>query len=155
MQNPGSAEGRQVELSEFIDRLVADLEPLHREYNQAIWLASVTGESRYEQEGARLDAKIRLMFARPEPCAQLQALRDAGGVPDPLLQRQLGLLYNDFRAHQIPPAMIERMVALEKSLESRFNTYRAELGGERVTDNRIRQVLRDSDDEGERRLVFV
>lgn len=154
MQIPGTAEGRQAVLSEFIDRLVADLEPLHREYNEAIWLASVTGESRYEQDGARLDAKIRLMFARPEPCAQLQALRDAGGVPDPLLQRQLGLLHNDFRAHQIPPAMIERMVALEKSLESRFNTYRAELDGERVTDNRIRQVLRDSTDEAERRRAW-
>ena len=114
MEIPETAAGRQAALAEFIDRLVADLEPLHRQYNESIWLASVTGESRHEQEGARLDAKIRLMFARPEPCAQLKALRDAGGVPDPNLMRQLGLLYNAFRAHQIPPAMIERMVKLEK-----------------------------------------
>jgi peptidyl-dipeptidase A len=151
---PETVDGRQAALAEFIERLVADLEPLHRQYNEAIWLASVTGESRYEQEGARLDAKIRLMFARPEPCAQLKAMRDAGGVPDPYLMRQLGLLFNDFRAHQIPPAMIERMVKLEKSLESRFNNFRSELAGERVTDNRIRQVLRDSDDDGERRLAW-
>ena len=154
MEIPETARGRQAALADFIDRLVVDLEPLHRQYNEAIWLASVTGESRYEQEGARLDAKIRLMFARPEPCAQLMAWRDAGGVPDPLLQRQLGLLFNDFRAHQIPPAMIERMVKLEKSLESRFNNFRAELAGERVTDNHIRQILRDSDDEGERRRAW-
>jgi len=154
LEIPETAGGRQAALADFIDRLVVDLEPLHRQYNEAIWLASVTGESRYEQEGARLDAKIRLMFARPEPCAQLMAWRDAGGVPDPLLQRQLGLLFNDFRAHQIPPAMIERMVKLEKSLESRFNNFRAELAGERVTDNHIRQILRDSDDEGERRRAW-
>lgn len=143
--------GRQAALSQFIDRLVSDLEPLHRRHNEAIWLASVTGERRHEQEGARLDAEIRMIFARPEPCAQLKALRDAGGVSNPHLQRQLELLYNDYRAHQIPPAMIERMVTLEKSLESRFNNFRAELGGERVTDNRIRQVLRDSDEPAERR----
>ena len=151
METPGTAAGRQARLSAFIDGLVAELEPLHRRYNEAIWLASVTGESRYEQEGARLDAQIRKMFARPEPYAELTALKHAGGVPDPHLQRQLTLLLNDFRAHQIPAEMIERMVRLEKSLESRFNNFRAELSGERVTDNRIRQILRDSDVDRERR----
>ncbi len=151
---PTDAMAREAELTGFIDTLVAELEPLHRRYNEAIWLASVTGETRYEQEGARLDAEIRMIFARPEPFAWLRGVREAGGVGDPLLRRQLDLLYNDFRAHQIPPAMIERMVKLEKSLESRFNTFRAELDGERVSDNRIRQVLRDSDDSAARRRAW-
>jgi len=151
---PATAAGRQARLTTFIDGLVAELEPLHLRYNESIWLASVTGESRYEQEGALLDARIRKMFARPEPYAELTALRDAGGVPDPHLQRQLTLLVNDFRAHQIPTEMIERMVKLEKSLESRFNNFRAELSGERVTDNRIRQILRDSDASDERRSAW-
>ena len=145
METADAAVDRQAVLAEFVSRLVAELQPLQRSYNEAIWLANVTGESRYEQESARLDARIRLMFARPEPYAQLRALWDAGGVPDRFLQRQLVLLLNDYRAQQIPPEMIERMVTLEKSLESRFNTFRAELDGQRVTDNRIRQVLRDSD----------
>jgi len=148
---PGTAAGRTQRLKAFADELVAELEPLHRRYNESIWLASVTGESRYEQEGAALDARIRRMFARPEPYAELTALRDAGGVTDPYLQRQLTLLVHDYRAHQIPIEMIERMVKLEKSLESRFNNFRAELAGERVTDNQIRQVLRDSVSHAERR----
>jgi peptidyl-dipeptidase A len=149
-----AAVDRQAALAEFVERLVSELEPAQRSYNEAIWLANVTGESRYEQESARLDARIRMMFARPEPYAQLRALRDAGGVPDPHLQRQLTLLLNDYRAHQIPPEMIERMVTLEKALESRFNNYRAELDGARVTDNRIRQVLRDSDLTPDRRRAW-
>ena len=40
--------GREAELAGFIDRLVSDLEPLHLRYNESIWLASVTGESRPE-----------------------------------------------------------------------------------------------------------
>ena len=154
MESSTSVAGREARLATFIDRLVAEIEPLHRRYNDAIWLASVTGESRHEQEGARLDALIRKIFARPEPYAELTGLRDEGGVSDPLLQRQLTLLINDFRAHQIPAEMIERMVRLEKSLESRFNNFRAELSGERVTDNRIRQILRDSNDDGERRRAW-
>jgi peptidyl-dipeptidase A len=147
-------EGRQTVLADFIAELVAELQPLQRQYNEAIWLASVTGEKRHEEEGARLDSRIRLMFARPEPYARLRALAEAGGVPDPHLARQLGLLINDYRAHQIPPATIERMVKLEKSLESRFNNYRADLDGERVTDNQIRRVLRESNDSVERERAW-
>ena len=149
-----NASDRQAVLERLVADLVAELEPLQRQYNEAIWLASVTGDSRHEQEGARLDARIRTMFARPEPYATLCALRDAGGVLDPHLQRQLVLLINAYRAHQIPPAMIERMVSIEKALESRFNNFRAELRGRPVTDNEIRQVLRDSNDTPERRAAW-
>src|SRR5262249_49940262 len=81
----------------------------------------------------------------------LRGLLASGGVEDTSLQRQLQILHNDIRAHQIPPPMIERMVKLEKSLESRFNNFRAELDGERVSDNQIREILRDSNDGARRR----
>ncbi len=45
-------------------------------------------------------------------------------------------------------------MALEKKLESRFNTFRASLDGEQVGDNAIRQILRDSDDPGRRRRAW-
>jgi peptidyl-dipeptidase A len=149
-----AAQGRETELTEFIDRLVGQLEPLQRRYNESIWLANVTGEARHEQESARLDAQIRTMFSRREPYDFLRGLAAAGGTPDPHLQRQLVLLVNDHRAHQIPPEKIERIVQLEKGLESRFNNFRAALDGRKVTDNEIRQVLRDSDDSGARRRAW-
>jgi len=154
VETVNTAAERQNALAEFVARLVTELEPLQRSYNEAIWLANVTGESRHEQESARLDARIRGIFARPEPYRQLLAMKDAGGVPDPLLQRQLVLLLNDHRAHQIPNDMIERLVALEKALESRFNNFRADLDGQRVTDNQIRQVLRDENASPPRRRAW-
>lgn len=145
---------RETALGDFIHDLVRRLEPLQRRYNEAIWLANVTGESRYEQESARLDAEIRTMFSAKEPYELLQRIAREGGAGDPRLQRQLKLLLNDHRAHQIPPEMIQKIVALEKGLESRFNNFRAELDGQRVTDNGIRQVLRDSDDSVARRRAW-
>ena len=145
---------REAALRDFIERLVAELEPLQREHNEATWLANVTGDPAHEKRSGELDAKLRLMFSRREPYQQLLALREAGGVADPQLARQLTLLIDGYRAHQIPPATIERMVQLEKSLESRFNNFRAELGGRRVGDNELRQLLQDSNDEAERRAAW-
>lgn len=136
----------QVALAELIGRLVEEIEPLQLRLNLAVWNANVTGDPAHEQESARLETRIREVFARPEPFAFLRSLASPGGVSDARLERQRQLVFNSFQANQIPPETIQRIVGLEKKLESRFNTYRATLDGERVGDNAIRQILRDSDD---------
>jgi peptidyl-dipeptidase A len=145
---------RERELADFIERLVGELQPLELEHNTAYWLANTTGEARYEEESARLDAAMRKMFARREPYAMLSRLRESGALADPLLDRQLTLLHLAHRARQLPPEMIEQQVRLEKSLESRFNQFRATLDGERVTDNRIVDLLRESTDLDLRRRAW-
>jgi peptidyl-dipeptidase A len=144
----------QTALAELIERLVAEIEPLHLRLNLAVWNANVTGDAAHEQESARLEAMIRGVYARPEPFAFLQALTSAGGVSDARLERQRQLVFNSFQANQLPAETIQRIVGLEKKLESRFNTYRASLDGERVGDNAIRQLLRDSDDNALRRRAW-
>lgn len=145
---------RRQALAEFVARFTTELEPLSLEHNEAVWQTNVTGSAEAEARSAALEAKIRLMYARPEPYAFLNGIAAAGGVDDPQLQRQLVLLLNGHRANQIPPAVIERMVALEKALERKFNHFRAELDGERVTDNALRDVLRASDDGPRRRRAW-
>ena len=137
---------REAELSAFIDQLVAELQPLELAHNHAFWLANTTGEKQHEDESARLDAAMRKVFARPEPFAMLQRIAAEGPVSDPILHRQLELLLNAYRSRQLEPEMIERQVKLEKGLESRFNNHRAVLDGEKVTDNRILEILQGSTD---------
>ncbi|MBI1798284.1 MAG: M3 family oligoendopeptidase [Candidatus Eisenbacteria bacterium] len=150
----GTVEEREASLAASIERLVAELSPLQRAHHEALWLANLTGQNEHEEACAHLDLKVRLMFSRSEPYRFLLDLRAAGGVSDPTLARQLDLLIHSYHAHQIPPAAIERMVRIEKSLESRFNNFRAEFRGRRVGDNEIRQVLQNSDDEAERREAW-
>ena len=145
---------RETALRAFLARLEADVAPLHRELNEEIWLANVTGSPDHERRSAELDARLRLLFAQPEPYRFLTGTRDAGGVADARLTRQLAVLIRTYQAHQIPPAAIERMVRLEKSLESRFNNFRADLRGQRASDNQIREVLQKSSDSKERREAW-
>ena len=143
--SPGPEE-RERALSGFIDRLVAEVEPLQVRHNLAYWQASVTGDAAAEEEAARLDTALRTVFSRREAYAFLGGVLADGGVDDPRLARQLALLHDAHRAQQLEPAAIERQVRLEKRLESRFNAYRAELDGRRVSDNDLRRVLLAADD---------
>jgi peptidyl-dipeptidase A len=145
---------RETELGAFIARLVAEIEPLHLEHNRELWLANVTGKPEHEERSAQLDARIRRIFAASEPYRYLLGVREAGGVQDAGLARQLELLVYTYRAQQMPPETIERMVQIEKALESRFNNFRAEFRGRRVGDNEIRQLLEHSNDSAERREAW-
>ncbi len=145
---------RESELAAFVDQLVAELAPLEKRHNEEYWLANVTGEARHEQESARLDTQMRKIFARREPYRKLLALAEGGPLTDALLDRQLRLLLNGYRAKQISPETIEKTVALEKALESRFNNHRAQVGGKALSDNQILEVLRESNDSAERRAAW-
>lgn len=149
-----SIEGREAALETFIRDFLAEHEPLAREYSESQWQMNVSGESRWAERGKVLGTKLRQMFARPEAWTFLQGVAAAGGVRDGHLERQLTLLIHEHRAQQVPPETIARTVELEKSLEHRLNTYRAELDGERVTDNAILEILRDSDDLALRRRAW-
>ena len=149
-----SDQGRQAALTQLIEQVVAEIQPLHLHLNLEVWDANVTGDPAHEQESARIEAELRSVFARPEPFALLKSLEKAGGVSDPRLERQRRLLFNAFQANQIPAETIQRIVRLEKKLESRFNTFRATLDGERVGDNAIRKILRESGDAPARRRAW-
>lgn len=145
---------REAQLAAFIEQLVGELEPLEHAHNHAYWLANTTGDSKHEEESARLDAQMRKIFARKEPFEFLKRVDAEGPLADAPLQRQLQLLLNAYRARQISPEMIEKTVRLEKGLESRFNNFRARLDGQPATDNQLLDVLHDSNDSAQRQRAW-
>ena len=142
------------QLAARIDELTAELQPLQKAVNEAAWELNVTGEERWQEEVARLSKEIRLVLSRPEPYAFLREVTEPANGSDPLLQRQAVLLRNAHAENQISPEAIERMVTLETSLENRFNTFRADLDGTRVSENDIREILEKSDDLDLRRRAW-
>ena len=132
-------------LAERIESIQAEVEPLLAAASEAAWQLNVTGEEHWQEESARLDTELRTVLSRPEPYAFLRAAADVEDV-DPLLRRQAVLLRNGHAPNQLSPETIECMVKLEKVVESLFNTFRADLDGERTGENRIREILESSDD---------
>ncbi len=151
---PTTTGTREEQFSAFLDQLVGQLQPLELEHNREYWKLATTGAEEHLKNCTRLDSQMRLLFARKEPYEFLKGLAAAGPLGDPLLQRQLKLLVDAFRARQLAPEMIQRQVALEKTLEATFTNYRAQLDGEAVSDNQILEVLVGSDDSARRRRAW-
>jgi len=141
-------------VSRTAEALVADLEdrlrPLEVELANAWWDASTSSSPAADQRRADADLARRTALADADAFAAVTAARAEGGL-DPMVRRQLDVLYDTFAPHQIPDDLRRRLVELETAVDSTYNNFRGELAGERVDDNQILEILRTNDDSELRR----
>jgi peptidyl-dipeptidase A len=140
--------GRWLEL--FLEEML----PLERSYSLALWRANTTGRREDEERLVRVERAYRGLFSSSERYRFLNALWQEGTVRDPLLSRQLDLLRREFLANQTDEHTLRKMVSLRVEIESLYNNFRATLGGKKVTENRLREILRSSKDDGEVRTAW-
>jgi len=145
----GDAAARQ-----FIESHVAKIRPLEIAVGEAWWNANTSGAddafARKEAAQNRLDAAL----ADPEAFGRLKALKDSGTVKDPLLARQLDVLYLQYLEKQVDPDLLKKMTAKANAIDKAFNVYRAKVDGKELTDSEVRKVLKDSKLSGHRQAVW-
>ena len=144
--------GAAAEFGRFLETHRARVEPLERDMNDAWWEANVSGTPEAEARSGALQKQLVRLYADAETYAWLRSVpaRELDGD----LARQHALLLNAYIANQMDDATIEELVDTEKEVESAYNNFRAELRGARVSDNRLREILRDSDDVELRREAW-
>ena len=137
----------------LIEDIEARLRPLEVALAEAWWETSTRVSEEAKERRERIELERRALLADADAFA---AIRDArtGSVADPLLRRQLDVLHDAFAPHQVPEDLRRRLVELEVDVEATFNSHRGEIDGERVDDNRILEILRTSEDAGERRAAW-
>jgi len=138
----------------FVEEHTAELAPLLRESHLASWCAAVGEGDDAEERSARARSAVKRMYADAGRAAQVRAWLASDRILDPLLRRQLLLLDLEYTGSQLSAETIEDLVRRSASLEQTFYNFRCSLGGERVTNNVLLDVLRDERDSGKRREAW-
>ncbi len=144
----------EAKLKEFIKKHVSRVAPLKKEMNLAYWKATTTGDAKSYDLVSQKELEIRKLYSDPEAFKLLKVIREGGKVEDPLLKRQLTLLYLFFEENQVPAELLEKMVKLSTGIQKMFNEYRGSVGGKKVTDNDIYDILKSSTDSKKRREAW-
>jgi len=142
------------ELQDFFREHIATIESMEKAANLAYWNFTTTGKKEYEEEVTRLHVALRKVYADPARFERLKSLTDSQPIDDPVLARQATLLHNIFTRNQMDDETIEELTRREVAIESIFNAYRAELRGQKVTENELKEILRESDDQVLRRQAW-
>ena len=90
-----------------------------------------------------IETRLDLVLANRRTFAELKAIK-AEPIGDPLVARQIAVLYLEYLGQQIDPALIKEIAARSNAVEKAFSVYRAEVGGKRADGERGPHVLRTS-----------
>jgi peptidyl-dipeptidase A len=140
---------------QFINDITAKVKPLERERNLASWRASISGKAEDFDLLSKLDLQLRTLYSNPQDFAKIKAFKESGPIADSLLQRQIDILHNNFLVNQIEPQLLEKTVKKSVEIENKFNAFRAEIDGRKVTNNEMLKILKTETDPARREKAWL
>lgn len=147
--------GVEKQFAEFVTAHVAKVEPLMKAWNLSYWQASLTGAKEDFDKAAEYELQIRTIYSDTSDYAYLTRLRGSESVHDPLLRRQLDVLYRAYLGNQIPGDLLKKIVAKKNAVENKFTVFRGKIGTRTVTDNEISDILKNETDSAKRRDAWL
>lgn len=130
----------------LVREVTDSMAPLSKEAAQNYWMGTTTGENQYFTEYSSLNVKISDIFSDPVKFNKIKELVEHGKISDPLLKREMDILYNLFLANQADTLLLRKIIEKSSLLEQKFASFRAEFRGEKITDNQVEEILRNSTD---------
>ena len=144
----------EMEFKEFVEKHVAEIAPLEKESALAYWEAATTGDEKKFERYSELVLELEKVYTDTAEFDFVRKVRESGGLRDGHLERTADLLYLRYLGNQIEPDLIKQMVDLGSRVENKFQVFRAEVDGKRMSSNEVYQVLRESTDSGYRKKVW-
>ena len=152
-QVAAAADSIDARAKQFVAEHESKIRPLEIEVGKRWWIANTSGRDEDFARKQEIETQLDLALADKTRFAVLKAIHE-GGVQEPLLARQIKVLYLQYLGKQVDPELLSQMVAKANAVEQAFNVYRPKVDDKELSDNDVRQVLRRSTDSARRRAVW-
>lgn len=134
------------ELETFIKNYETKVIPLMKDYNEALFKASVSGDVNDYKETANLEVALTKIYANKDNFEILKKIKESNLIEDSLLKRQLDILYNEYIPYQLEEEKLVEIIMLENEIQKTYSTFRPRINDKPVTENMIMNVMSSSKD---------
>ncbi len=132
------------------DDYVAKYKPLNIESETAWWDASTTGDQAAFDRRKAAQGKLVELHSNKDRFKQIEALKfPQPKFTDPVLVRELDVMYRNHLAGQADRELQKQIIALETKIEQAFNAHRGKALGKELSENDIRKILSETKDSKE------
>jgi peptidyl-dipeptidase A len=118
------------------------------------WNANTTGKDEDFKKKEAAQNRLDAVLADPAHFKEVKAIKEQGGIDDPVLARAIDVIYLACLEKQVDPELLKKMVAKANAVEKAFNVFRAKVDGKEMTDSEVRRVLKESKDSTRRKAVW-
>jgi len=139
--------------SAFFEAYAAAVRPETIRHGKAYWEFSCHGTPQAQDTIAEVEEWLSDLHADDRVFGALQRWR-AEPTGDPLLDRQVEVLWPDYRRSQADETLRKKVIRTSLKVEETCSIFRPELNGERVSNNQLDRLLIHSADEAEREAAW-
>ena len=139
---------------QFVDEITEAVRPLFTTYTHAVWEAAISGSDEANEQEKETQAALMRFWADGERHDQAKRLSQADH-DDALIERTLKVIFLSAAKAQQDEATIQELTELEASIRAAYYNFRAEIDGQRLTDNQLDNMLRTSTDTGEVQAAYL
>ncbi|HMA75896.1 MAG TPA: M2 family metallopeptidase [Candidatus Krumholzibacteriaceae bacterium] len=139
---------------EFVVEHENVIKPLKKKIALAHWNGSITGAKRYFDDLSRLRFHLEEVYAAREDFTFVERVRASGDFENRLLSRIGDILYLRYLGRQTDLSFLAGITKLSSGLERKFNLFRAEFNGMKLSRNDVSDILLTERNSRKRQLVW-
>ncbi len=138
----------------LVHETVEAVRPLDKGLQLAEWESAINGTPEANQRHQEAQTAWMRFWADRDRYVQAKRLYDARAAKDPLLARQLKLVYLSATRNQQEDATIDELTRLEADVRSKYVNFRGRVGGKELNDNELEAILHKSKSTAEVREAW-
>jgi len=139
----------------FVRETVEAVQPLEKAWQLAEWESAVNGGTpEANQRHQEAQAVWMRFWADRDRYNQAKRLYNARAAKDPLLARQLKLVYLSAARNQQEDATIDELTRVEADVRAKYVNFRGRVGGKELNDNELEAILHKSKSSAEVREAW-
>jgi peptidyl-dipeptidase A len=141
------------EIQGFIENKVKEIEVIYKNLQLAYWEAALHGKKELYEEYGKHEIALKKFFNNPEDFKKVEEMNNQN-IEDEIVSRQIKLLYDAYLSYQGDFSLMTEITNKTSAVEHKFNTWRAELAGKKLSDNELKEILTSSLDKEELKKVW-
>ncbi len=150
----GCTKQKEMELKELIAGIESRVKPLNKEAALAYWSGTLTGDAAEFDKYSQANIEITKIYSDREMFARLKSIYNQKKIKDPVLLRELEVLFNKFLANQTDTALLNQVIQKTALLEQKYATFRAVYKNFQISDNQVENILQTSLNNGDLEEVW-
>jgi peptidyl-dipeptidase A len=138
---------------EFIAALERRVDPIDTEICEVYWEFANTGAEQLQARLVELEMALHAVYSNADDFARIKQWRSDPAL-DAETRRQLDLLYYAYLVNQESEELARRQSELSVQISGVYSNFRGEAFGRKLSNNDIKDILKASDDNAERRTAW-
>src|SRR5690606_22722919 len=141
-------------MKKFISDFESVIIPLYREAGITSWNANISGSDEDLALSEKASYEYSKVFTDTKAFNELKEIKESGAVKDPLLSRQLDLLYDAYLGNQVDTSLISQRLKMETEINKKYLNFRTRINGKDLSDNQVEDILRNSKNSAELKAAW-